>query len=110
MIGQPKKRILISDYDQQVEAYSVTKGAEFKDPNINTLLFTGLASIDILSGAKALEYQQQGINNPVIIEMNWIDTLPSYLLWDGHRIPITSFVDPDNHFKRRVIILGSYTE
>jgi hypothetical protein len=110
MIGKPQRRILISDYDQQFEAFITTKGVAYGDDDINTSLFTGLAKIEELSGNKALQYREQGINNPVLIEMNWIDTLPSYLIWDGQKIPITSFVDPDNHFKRRVIILGSYTQ
>lgn len=110
MIGVPRKRILISDYDQEVLAYSTTKGVNFGDSDINTLIFTGLAKIDVLSGAKALQYQQQGINNPVVIEMNWVDVLPSYLMWNSNKIPVVSFVDADKQFKRRVRILGSYTQ
>jgi hypothetical protein len=110
MIGVTNRRILIGNYDQKVEAFTTTKGS-FTDgaSDINTSIFTCLSSVEILSGSKALQYNEQGINNPVIIEMNWIDTLPSYLMWDGKKITIVSFVDPDNHYKRRVRILGSYT-
>jgi len=109
MIFKPKRRILGTDYDQEVEAFITTEGAGFGSSNTDTSLFTGLAKIDVLSGNKALQYRQQGINNPVLIEMNWIDTLPSYFMWNGNKIPVASFVDPDNHAKRRVVILGSYT-
>jgi hypothetical protein len=109
MIGVGGRRILISDYDQEVKGYSKVKG-EFGEGDVETLLFTVLAKVDVLSGNKALQYQEQGINNPVVIEMNWTDVIPSYLIWNGREIPVVSFNDPDNHMKRRVRILGSYTE
>ena len=74
MIGAGTKRILLADYDQKIEAYLTTEG-DFGSGDVDVLQYAGLASIDILSGRKALEYQEQGINNPVVIEMNWIDTL-----------------------------------
>lgn len=110
MIGRSNKRIILSNYDQEISFYETNKGAGFGDANTYVHLFTGLAKIDVLSGTKALQYQQQGINNPVIIETNWMEELPSYILWNGIKIPITSFVDADEHFKRRVIMLGSYTK
>ena len=109
MIGKANKRILISDYDQEVEAWSETKGV-YGQPTVKAKLFTVLAKIDVLSGNKALQYQQQGINNPVLIEMNYCTVTPAYLIWNGKKIPVTSMRDPDNHMQRRVIILGSYTE
>ena len=109
MIGSANRRILIADYDQEVEAWSETKGV-YGQPTVKTKIYTMLAKIDVLSGNKALQYQQQGINNPVLIETNFLAVTPSYLMWNGKKIPVTSMVDPDNHMQKRVIILGSYTE
>lgn len=107
MIGKADRRILIADYDQEVEVWSETKGV-YGQPNVKTKLFTALANIEELSGHKALQYQQKGIGNPVLIEMNWIPELPSYIMWGDNKIPVTSFIDPDNHFKKRVILIGSF--
>lgn len=109
MIGKNKKRILIADYDQEIEGWSETKGV-YGQPPVKAKLFTSLAKVNILSGSKALQYQQQGINNPVLIETNFLTVTPAYLMWNGKKIPVTSMVDPDNHMQKRVIILGSYTQ
>ncbi len=110
MIGNGNRRILIADYDQEVEIWDETAAVFGQGGNVKVKRFTALANVDVLSGNKALQYQQRGINNPVLIEMNYFENTPSYLMWNGNKIPITSMVDPDKHMKRRVIILGSYTK
>ena len=107
MIGKAKRRIISADYDQVVEVWSETKGT-YGQPSTKELLYTTLAKIEELSGNKALQYQQQGIGNPVLIEMNWIPVLPAFVIWEGNKIPITSFIDPDNHMRRRVVMLASF--
>lgn len=110
MIGNPNKRLLIADYDQKISAYSNAASGTWGQGDQNTLLFEGLAKITIFDGSKALEYREQGLNNPVRIETNWLDVVPDYIEWEGKKIVNISFVDPDNHFKRRVIMLGSFTQ
>lgn len=109
MIGKAKRRILISDYDQEIEGWSETKGV-YGQPTVKVKIFTVLAKVEELSGSKALQYTEQGINNPVLIETNFLTATPAYLMWNDKKIPVTSMIDPDNHMQKRVIILGSYTQ
>jgi len=107
MIGKPNKKKTLGGFKDQIDIWACEKGAAWGDGDIDTFKFSQLAEVTVLDGSKALEYKEQGHDNPVIIETNFIDFLPDFLKWEDVKIVIKSFIDPDNHLGKRVRMLGN---
>lgn len=83
------------DYTERIAVY---KGVEVVDSygkktTTFTLLGTYPAAVRVLTGTKALYYQERGIKFPVQIEMRYISGTISKIVWDNKTIYPTSIVD-----------------
>ena len=110
MIGIAKKRIIATNYNEQIDIYIKEAAQAWEDNPADVLVDTILASVHEITGYMMLQYEKQGINRPVTIECNYINYLPSKIIWRGREITVSSIIDADEQFKRRTRILGSFTK
>lgn len=107
-IGAPKgSRRIGNGYTQKITLWKIEAGGYGQD-DIRTALSEQMASVEELDGYKAIQYRKAGLESPVIVETVWMSQLPDEIIWNGRTIRVASFVDQDNHLKRRVKILGEF--
>lgn len=83
------------DYTERIACYSSVEvvDAYGKKTTSYTLIGTYPAAVKVLSGTKALYYQERGVKHPVIIEMRAISGTIAKIVWDSKTIYPSSVMD-----------------
>ncbi len=83
------------DYTERIKAYKTTEVVDAYGKKTTTFVLLGTypAAVKVLSGTKALYYQERGIKHPVIIEMRAIADTITKIEWDSKVIYPSSIMD-----------------
>lgn len=83
------------DYTERVTCYSSVEvvDAYGKKTTTFSLIGTYPAAVRVITGTKALYYQERGIKHPVIIEMRAISSVIAKIVWDSKTIYPSSIMD-----------------
>ena len=83
------------DYTERVTCYSGVEVVDTygKKTTTFTLIGTYPAAVRVITGTKALYYQERGIKHPVIIEMRAISSVIAKIVWDSKTIYPSSIMD-----------------
>lgn len=83
------------DYTQRVDVYTKCEVVDSYKKVTTTFTFIGTypAAVRVLSGTKALYYQERGIQHPVEVEMRSLEREIGKIVWQGKEIYPSSVVN-----------------
>ena len=96
-------------YLDKVKVYTKTQDADDYGTLATTYVDKGIYPCDVMqvTGFRLFQYQQQGINYPISIEMRDLGFMPSKIEWEGNEVTIRSVVP---ELRTRTMFIEGYIQ
>lgn len=100
-------------FTEKVQLFSISKTEGTYGKQVTTYTDLGYfpASVNVMSGSKALYYQEKGFGHPVSIRMRFIPEEIGKIIWDGKTIYPRSIIRQNEKSTTRgnyLVIEGGY--